>query len=437
MTAGTVVWRGSSSLTCGITAAWWRPVAHRGGGCGGDRGDGSGPLSGTFFGGDGGAVYGGFFALQLVCSITRNPSSQMLSAISTLFANHRPSSTIFLGDTGAVIHGVSSGDCVYNRPQPRPWERYLMLGDGKCMPVGVNGDLDLGLQCEQDVRVTLTNVAVVPGLTFDITSFNRMQKRHEIILNRVGASMLGGRVKFKKFRAGNFIQATRVPHDDARPQPPAMVAAMMRPGPPSSMNVNDFHNSLSHANIKALYDTAKQMDIKLTGIQEYCDGCAAAKVTKRTVPNVVDSSRKSSRPFHRIFMDLAGGYPKSTGGAKYFMQLLDDYTNFGWTVFLGDKNGPTVVRAFKTWCASVKQLMGVHGEVRCVLTDNRTEWVSEDVRSMLVDLGIVRELKAVDGLKSNDRVERSIELVSEGAKAAFVEFPNQFPDIIFPARTKS
>ena len=119
------------------------------------------------------------------------------------------------------------------------------------------------------------------------------------------------------------------------------------------------------------------------------------------------------------------------------MQLLDDYTNFGWTVFLGDKSGPTVVCAFRTWYASVKQLMGVHGEVRCVLTDNGTEWVKEDFWTMLVDLDIARELIAVDGPKSNGCVERRITLVSEGAKAAFVEFPNQFPDITFPARTKS
>ena len=103
------------------------------------------------------------------------------------------------------------------------------------------------------MRVTPTNVAVVPSLAFDIMFFiNRMQEKHEIILNGAGASMLGGRVRFKKFRAGNFIQATRVSHDDASPQPPAMVAAMMRPGPPSSMNVNDFHSSLGHANVKAL-----------------------------------------------------------------------------------------------------------------------------------------------------------------------------------------
>ena len=219
-----------------------------------------------------------------------------------------------------------------------------MLGDGKCMPVGFYGILDFDLRGEQDVRVTLTNVDIVPGLVFDIMSFNRMQKRHEIILNRAGASILEVRVRFKKFRARNYMQATRVSHDDARPQPPAMVAAMMWPGPPSSMNVNDFHNSLGHANTKALYETAKQMGIKLAGIQEYCHDCATAKAIKRTVPNVVDSSRESSRPFQRIFVDLAGRYPKC--GAE-------DRAGFG------------------------------------------------------------------------------------GGQAAFVEFPNQFPDITFPARTKS
>ena len=189
-------------------------------GSGGDGEDGSGPLSETVSGGDDGAVYGGFFALQLVCSITPNLSSQMLSAISSLFENRRPGSTIFLGDTGAVIHGVSSADCVYNRRKPRPWERYLMLGDGKCTPVGFYGDLDLDLHCDQDVRVTLTNVAVVPGLAFDIMSFNRMQEKHEIILNGAGASMLGGRVRFKNFSFWEFYSSTPRPTRRCQPSSP-------------------------------------------------------------------------------------------------------------------------------------------------------------------------------------------------------------------------
>ena len=295
-------------------------------GSGGDGEGGGGPLSGTVSGGDDGVVYGGFFALQLVCSFTPNPSSQMLSAISSLFANRRPGSTIFLGDTGAVIHGVSSADCVYNRRQPRPWERYLMLGDGKCMTVDLYGDLDLDLHYEQDVRVTLTNVAVVPGLDFDIMSFNRMQEKHEIILNGAGASMLGGRVRFKKFRAGNFIQATRVPHDDTSPHPPAMVAAMMRPGAPSSMDVNDFHNSLGHANIKTLYKAAKQLGIKLTGIPfgyhrqafqgEVPTWGGGAITSSRPWSSTASSPGAAPNPLAAATSSRGGGSPAATPAAS-------------------------------------------------------------------------------------------------------------------------
>ena len=281
-----------------------------GGGSGGGGEDGSGPLSRPFSGVDDGGAYGGFFTLQHLCSINPNPSSQMLSAISSLFTNRHPGSTIFLEDTGAVIHGVSSADCVYNRRKRRPWERYLMLGNGQCTPVDLYGDLDLDLHCDQDVRVTLTNVAVVPGLAFDIMSFNRIQEKHEVVLNGAGASMLGGRVRFKKFRAGNFIQATRVPHDDASLHPPAMVAAMMRPGAPSSMNVNDFHQSLGFANIKALHETAKQMGIKLTGIQEYCDGCAAAKTIKRAASGAAPTSLAATTS------SRGGGFPAATPAAS-------------------------------------------------------------------------------------------------------------------------
>ena len=201
-----------------------------------------------------------------------------------------------------------------------------MLGDGKCMKVGFYGDQGLDLHCEQDVRVTLTNVAVVPGLAFDIMSFDRMQEKHEIILNGAGASMLGGRVRLKKFRAGNFIQATRVPHDDACRHPPAMVAAMMRPGAPSSMNVNDFHNSFGHANIKILYEAAKQMGIKLTGIPfghrrqalqgEVPTWGVGAITSLRPWSSTASSPGATPDPLAAATSSRGGGFPAATPAAS-------------------------------------------------------------------------------------------------------------------------
>ncbi|CAB1098118.1 unnamed protein product [Ectocarpus sp. CCAP 1310/34] len=226
---------------------------ENGGGSGGSDAAGAGPEA---LGNGEGTFGGGLFAMHLVCSVTPSPP---VREPSDLFP-HRPGSTVFLGDTGAVVHVVASGEKVYNRRPPLPEERLLMLGDGKHIPVEFFGDLDVIFHCPEDVRVTLQNVGVVPGLALDILSLNKIQDRHEIKLNRHGASILGGRVRMTKFPHGNYIQGTRVdplPQRDSPPQPPAMVAAMLRSGTQSSVDYDALHWSLSHANSKTLYETAK------------------------------------------------------------------------------------------------------------------------------------------------------------------------------------
>lgn len=68
--------------------------------------------------------------------------------------------------------------------------------------------------------------------------------------------MLGGKVRFTKLPTGNYIQATRV---EKSAQPRAMVAPVIRPGRAKSMNTNDLHRALSHANEATTRGTAKQM----------------------------------------------------------------------------------------------------------------------------------------------------------------------------------
>ena len=60
------------------------------------------------------------------------------------------------------------------------------------------GSLDLLFHCKDDVRVTLENVAVLPGLAFDLMYFNCIQEKHDILMNRDGTWILNGRVHFAK-----------------------------------------------------------------------------------------------------------------------------------------------------------------------------------------------------------------------------------------------
>ena len=124
--------------------------------------------------------------------------------------------------------------------------------------------------------------------------------------------MLGGRVRFKKFRAGNFIHAIRVPHDDARPQPLAMVASMVRPDPSSSINVNDVHISLGHTNDAIACETAKQMGMKVMDSSGYYDVCGEAKAIRQAEG---DQARRSQEDEGQVGEATAASLHRPYGAA--------------------------------------------------------------------------------------------------------------------------
>ena len=187
-----------------------------------------------------------------------------LRHLSSLFPHAPPGSSIWVGDSGSSAHGTGSDQFVYNKPLPRPEETYLHIDNGHKLKVEWFGPLDVVLHCKENVPVTLENVAVVPSLAFDFMSINCIQERYDVLMNREGAWLLNGRVHFVKSPTGNYIAATRVKHRSA--DPPAMVAAMMRPGPQRSMHCDDLHFSLGHTNDDNTRETAKESGIKVTGV---------------------------------------------------------------------------------------------------------------------------------------------------------------------------
>eukprot|EP00752_Nemacystus_decipiens_P015776 g14086.t1 len=360
------------------------------------------------------------------------PSSS-LHAMAVTFPSLRPGAMVFLGDTGAAIHGIKSGEHVYNRRPPRAAERFLQTANGECMEVSFFGDLDVNFHSDvgEDRIVTLENVAVAPGLMYNLISLSQLQRQQPILLDAMGAWLLGNRVHFSLLGNGNYIQGTRV-----RPcepgSAPVMAAAVIRPGKQKCMNINDLHHALAHRNAATLKETAKQLGIKVTSLLEFCDFCAEAKGFKVSVPRSLAPHRVSKRPFHRIAIDLAGAFAASLGGSRYVMMTLDLCTNYGWTEFLMDKSAETVVFAFKRWMTRVKSMLERYGKIEFVLTDNGNEFTNAEFRRQLVEQGSTLELTSVDGPKSNGQVERRIALVMEGARAAWLGFKTLFPGIIFP-----
>ena len=114
-----------------------------------------------------------------------------------------------------------------------------------------------------------------------------------------GVHILGSRILFTKHANGNYVQATKVAHDGSpavclnpgmpattvlsATVPPAMAAAVLRPGATTSADINELDVSLGHAHEGNLRETAKQMGIRVTGTLVPCSECAAAKGVRRFV----------------------------------------------------------------------------------------------------------------------------------------------------------
>ena len=98
------------------------------------------------------------------------------------------------------------------------------------MEVEFVGCIDVVMHCEEDVDVTLRDVAFVPGVPFDLCSFNVIQEEHVITLDRTGVYMLDVRVLFCKGKFGNYVKATRAERHE---RPPAL-AVVPAPSQPTS-----------------------------------------------------------------------------------------------------------------------------------------------------------------------------------------------------------
>ena len=92
----------------------------------------------------------------------------------------------WVGDSGASVHGTGSMDHFYNIHPPTPEESCLIVGTGEVIQVKCIGDLDIVLHCDENVVVTLREVSFVPGLWYELMSFNIIQETEDIVLKRPG-----------------------------------------------------------------------------------------------------------------------------------------------------------------------------------------------------------------------------------------------------------
>ena len=103
-----------------------------------------------------------------------------------------------------------NANLMYDTRPPSPHRSRIILGDGSIRKVQFVRKLNLVFHSRTDHPVTLHDVSFVPDLGFNLFSFHVDQEKHEIILNKTGAYLLGGRLVFPRRSNGSSLRATRV-----------------------------------------------------------------------------------------------------------------------------------------------------------------------------------------------------------------------------------
>lgn len=129
----------------------------------------------------------------------------------------KPGSKIQVGDSAASIHCAGDSSFFYDNRSPAPYEKYLIIVDGKKAEVEFFGCVMM--HSAEDVSATLRNVVFVPGVPFHFCSFKVLQEEHSIALYHKGAPMLNGHVFFRKENFGDYFEAGGHPGSEAREPP--------------------------------------------------------------------------------------------------------------------------------------------------------------------------------------------------------------------------
>jgi transposase InsO family protein len=114
----------------------------------------------------------------------------------------------------------------------------------------------------------------------------------------------------------------------------------------------------------------------------------------------------------------------SKGGAQYFMSFIDDYFRKFWIYFL--KNKSKAFAKFNIWKAKVKNQ--TRRKIKCLRTDNNTEYKDGDFSKFCKEYGIKRHFTLRKTLQQNEVVDRPNMTIIETARCLRlnIELPKIF-----------
>jgi hypothetical protein len=184
------------------------------------------------------------------------------------------------------------------------------------------------------------------------------------------------------------------------------------PKMPTKLDINEAHDILGHKGEALLRKTYNHLDVTLAGALKPCEGCGFAKAKAKAVSKT--TSAKATKPGERLFLDTSGPFSPTLNGYKYWIQVVDDFTRYGFCEFNKNKKG---MGAFIRKLIEKLRAMGM--ETKYLRCDNAGEHM-KDMLALCDEFAMVLELTAPDTPQMNGVVERRFVILKQRALAMMV-----------------
>ena len=167
-------------------------------------------------------------------------------------------------------------------------------------------------------------------------------------------------------------------------------------------DVSDWHEILGHCNYDDILKLERIVDgMKVTGKNEKPGDCSACLLGKMTQGRSRKPRARATVPLELVHTDLAGSIePVSTEGFKYAVSFTDDYSGVVFVYFLKSKSN--TLEATERFLADSAPF----GKVKCLRSDNGSEFTSGAYRSLLRKHCIRHETSAPYSPHQNVTAER-------------------------------
>jgi hypothetical protein len=186
----------------------------------------------------------------------------------------------------------------------------------------------------EKLTITLNDVKYVPSLCVNLFSLNKVWKKGFKVNNDGVAISLN--YKHVKLTFDRVIHAA----DDC------VTEVLMKPilsnkingfsntsiSTERSYDINHLHKIFGHCDQEILNNTIKMYGFKSYGNFDICKQCPIAKAQQKSVNK--NGLGSSNLPGERLYVDISSIKERSIGGAKFWVLIVDDYTDYCWSFVL-------------------------------------------------------------------------------------------------------